>query len=244
MSEASATPRNSNKFIGLDGCSGGWVASLYDAHTNDIQLSFFEKLKAGKDLYSAAETVWIDMPIGLSGDGITRTIDYTMRIHLRWRKSSVFFPPSYEALSKSVYEEANRINKLIYGKGLSKQAWNLRKKILELFDFLQTNPILLEKFKESHPELVFQSEWPREYPLSSKNLHLGYVQRIQVIGKYIPDIQEKVEKFCREYPTTILKKHDVLDAVILSVKAACGSTNELTQQPDHDKFGLPFLVVY
>lgn len=235
---------DSQKYIGLDGCSGGWVASVFDAHTGALHLNFLEKLAKGKDLYEEAKTVWIDMPIGLSGDGIVRTIDYAMRIHLRWRKSSVFFPPSYEALEKKAYEEANRINKLMYGKGLSKQAWNLKSKISEVFHFLQKNPILVEKFKESHPELVFQSAWPHEYPISSKNTHLGYVQRLQIIGKYIPGIQEKVETFTHKHPTRILKKHDVVDAVILSVRAAKGSIHKLTQQPDCDKYGLPFSVVY
>lgn len=217
---------------------------MYDSNSEELELDYLPKLINGKALFQNVESVWVDMPLGLSGAGIVRTIDYAMRIRLRWRKSSIFFPPSYEALLKPNYNEAQKIHKLVYGKGLSKQAWNLKDKISELHDFLQDNPHLINYFKESHPELVFQSEWPHEYPLASKKQHLGYVQRVQIISKYVPDFQEMVESFCKKHPSDVLKKHDAVDAAILALKAASGNNYELNQQPDHDKNGLPFTVVY
>lgn len=244
MSEASATPRNSNKFIGLDGCSGGWVMAIFEAEAGSLFLQYFSKIFEGFPHFRQAASIWVDMPIGLSGGGILRMIDYTMRTHLRWRKSSVFFPPSYEALGKASYEEANRIQKLLYGKGLSKQAWNLKGKICELMEFSKKHPEISKKIFESHPELAFQSLWPHDYPLAGKSTFLGYSQRLRLLEAFVPEIQEHVEAFTKKYSSAILKKHDVLDAVVLAVKAAAGTPHQLKQHPDHDKEGFRFLVVY
>ncbi|WP_071837428.1 DUF429 domain-containing protein [Thermonema rossianum] len=231
-------------YAGIDGCRGGWIAAFYVPATGRLSLAFVKQLEQALESWYAAQSVWIDIPIGLSGEGIERYIDHHMRQQLRWRKASVFVPPSYEALRKDTYEEANRIQKKLYDKGLSKQAWNLRNKIQEVHDLLLSYPALKTRFRESHPELIFQSFWHKEMPMAPKSSHLGYVQRVEVLQQLCPAAEAAIEDFMQRVPKKLYKKDDLTDASILALRAAMGNARSITQEPPCDKDGLRFRLVF
>lgn len=231
-------------FVGLDGCRGGWIMACWHVEPQKMSFHLLAKLSVAVATFQQAHTVWIDMPIGLSGNGIERIVDYQLREQLRWRRSSVFFPPSYEALMRSSYEEANAVHRKLYGKGLSRQAWNLRKKILELHELLLCQPKLRAKFVESHPELVFQQYWHREIPMASKSSHLGYLQRMDILKRFCANIDASIRLFAEQSPASLCKKDDILDAAVLAFRAAAGHERTIEQTPRNDHYGLPFQVVY
>lgn len=231
-------------YIGIDGCRAGWIAACYVPEAPSVSLYFVEQLEQSLDLWRQAQAIWIDMPIGLSGKGIERFIDYRMRQQLKWRKASVFVPPSYEALAKESYEEANMIQKKLYDKGLSKQSWNLRNKIKEVHDLLLRYSALKTRFRESHPELIFQSFWHKEIPMAPKSSHLGFVQRIEVLQQFYPHVEDVINGFMQQTPKKLYKKDDLADALILAFRAAMGNVRSITQEPPCDKDGLRFRLVF
>ena len=119
---------------GVDGCRGGWVrVSLHpDAHGEPRSLdcglhgSFAECLAA-----TGPDPLVDDMPIGLLERARRggRVCDRMAREALGWpRRNSVFSPPARPALHASSYPEAIRLN----GSGMSRQAYNIRRKMLEV----------------------------------------------------------------------------------------------------------------
>jgi len=61
------------------------------------------------------------------------------------RKSSIFPVPCREAVYAETYEKACEVNKLLTGKLISKQAWNIVPKIRDVDRFLVKNKSYREK---------------------------------------------------------------------------------------------------
>ncbi|RME33332.1 MAG: DUF429 domain-containing protein [Deltaproteobacteria bacterium] len=238
------TRAHKQAFIGLDGAPEGWVCAVWHSEAAELQLEWLRSLENGLPLFASAEQVWVDMPIGLSGKGVERYVDKMLRLRMRWRKSSVFTPPSKEALGKSSFQEANALERKLYGHGLSKQAWNLRTKILEIRQVLLEYSSLRPKFRESFPELIFQMLWSEPSPLASKRTHMGYIQRRSILEAIHPEIGSTLDAFLDHTPRSAVKKDDVLDATILAIRAAMGQWHSLTQTPPSDFDGLPIEIVY
>jgi predicted RNase H-like nuclease len=99
------------------------------------------------------EVVAIDMPIGLSEDGV-RACDVAARRRLGRAGSSVFPAPLRQVLGADDYADACRISVTASGKALSKQAWNLVPAIRSLDDALGDPPT--DRVVEVHPELAFR----------------------------------------------------------------------------------------
>jgi hypothetical protein len=80
--------------------------------------------------------VLVDIPIGLPSNG-RRACDLEARRLLgRPRASSVFPVPCREAVYENSYAEACRLNKQKLGIQISKQTWNIVKKIAEIDSYL------------------------------------------------------------------------------------------------------------
>jgi hypothetical protein len=77
------------------------------------------------------EVVAVDMPIGLS-DNSSRRADVEARKLIGPRRSSVFPTPVRGALDGETYEEASALSRELTGKGLSKQTFALKPRILEI----------------------------------------------------------------------------------------------------------------
>jgi predicted RNase H-like nuclease len=231
-------------FLGIDGSRGGWVVASVSAHRQQIAFYFAENLMQLDHLLMDANAVWIDLPMALSGFGIVRMLDHELRQHLKWRKASVFVPPSYEALRANDYQAANKIEKRLYDRGISQQAWNLRGKIQEVHSLLNQYELLKQKLHESHPELVFQRFWHHRTPLAPKRSPLGARQRLEIISRFFPDAEKTIMAFLHNYARKLFRKDDLLDALVLAIKASMEKPEVIKQFPECDANGLPLKVVF
>ena len=168
------------KIAGIDGSKGGWVCiSGYENNYKELK---FEKLKEFNDIKSKNfNLVLVDIPIGLDIDLKKggRIVDKLARKELLTNKSSIFNAPSRLVLEAKNYEEANKINKN-KGMGLSKQSWNLVKKIKEVDDFIRNSNKTI--IFESHPEIIFQVMKKDKVSTKKKNDE-GIIERRNLLEK-------------------------------------------------------------
>jgi predicted RNase H-like nuclease len=126
----------------------------------------------------------IDMPIGLSDDGV-RACDVAARRLLTGAGSSVFPAPVRSVLGTDDYAEARRIALAASDRSISAQAFQLVKAIRALDEALGDPPT--DRVVEVHPELAFRalSEEVRD----RKGTARGTVQRLRALRR-VMDVEE------------------------------------------------------
>jgi predicted RNase H-like nuclease len=208
--------------IGLDGCKGGWMLSkiVFDGAQSTLTIELIDSLERLNDV--PFSWCFVDIPIGLTGGGIERTLDQQMRSLLsKNRKSSIFTAPCRRAVYAIDYDSAKKKNLEETGKSISIQAWNICPKIKEMDQFLQLYPTLT--IFESHPELCFE-KLNKNIPLvHSKKSSDGKKERRQLILKLFPEFKESLETALSNYKSYT---DDVLDAVCLTVMGFLGATHQ------------------
>ena len=168
------------KIAGIDGSKGGWVC--VSGYENNFRELKFEKLEKFHDIkLKDFNLVLVDIPIGLDIDLKKggRIVDRLARKELLTNKSSIFNAPSRLVLNAKNYEEANKINKS-KGMGLSKQSWNLVKKIKEVDEYIRNSNKTI--IFESHPEIIFQI-MKRDKVSSKKKNKEGIIERRNLLVK-------------------------------------------------------------
>ena len=221
--------------LGIDGYSKGWIAILLDDGR-------FSRAVVGNSLngmvgqFSDAACIGVDMPVGLVEAG-SRDADLAARSFLSGhRKSSVFPTPPYPATQESSYESAaataRRVND---GKGLSKQAYALIPKIIEV----DTVAARDDRIHEVHPEVSFKVLAGRDLKFPKKTWSGQNDRRnlLAAAGIVIPDDLGE---------TSEVPADDVLDAAIVAWSAqriasgqACSFPSEPTQL---SSFGRPIAI--
>lgn len=140
------------RVLGVDACRGGWVGVALQGERIDAYAATHIS-----DLVDAAETdgeiavVAIDIPIGLPEHG-EREADRLARKAVGRRWPSVFMTPVRAALQADDHATANRTNRERTGKGVSAQAFGLRRKLFEVEDWVRRTP---RRVLEVHPEVSF-----------------------------------------------------------------------------------------
>jgi predicted RNase H-like nuclease len=220
----------------VDACPAGWIGVVLHegAFTQAVVAASFRELVAA---IPSASIVAVDIPIGLPANG-WRTADIEARRFLRGRSSSVFATPPRAAVEASTYEEANRICRSLTGQGLSRQAWALAPKILDV-DRCRTE--LGASLVEIHPEVSFRALAGR--PLAAgKRTWAGYVERrslLDAAGIVVPaDIGPAGLRAAVD---------DVLDATVAAWSAkriASGNARSLPNPPERDAKGQPVAIWY
>ena len=109
-----------NEIAGIDGCKAGWIIATF----GDV----FIAPSLNIDQF---DRVGIDMPIGLS-DGPPRACDMAARQYLGSARSSVFPAPPRAALTCADYRSALEIARATTGRGISKQTFNIMRKVAEV----------------------------------------------------------------------------------------------------------------
>lgn len=141
-----------SRVLGADACRAGWVGIAWSA--GGIA-AFVHAEIAG--LVAAASrdgplaAVGIDIPIGLADAGV-RQADLMARRAAGPRWASVFVTPVRAALAMAEHQQASDVNRRLAGSGISRQAFNLRDKILQVDRWLPDAPCPVA---EVHPELCF-----------------------------------------------------------------------------------------
>ncbi len=203
---------NTMDLIGVDGTSSGWIASIGDSIDKCLSsIKFSENLNKLLSYYPNSIVV-IDMPIELNKKNYLRTCDVLAKKYLgKAFQSSIFIPPLKRVLKCNNYQEANKLSKKLTGKGLSKQSWHLKSKIIEVQEISKFS----NKVYEGHPECSFKML--KKEPLKAKKKSVsGIFERLDLLKSVGLDplsVNLKLEN------NSSIKIDDVLDSMVLFVTA-------------------------
>lgn len=197
---------------GIDACKSGWCA--IGNIKNKLFWGCFANLDELMKKYTQIDRILIDIPIGLSSSNFKRTLDAKARTHLNTRKSSIFSPPSREALYADHYKQALAINREIEGKGLSIQSYNIGSKIKEVDEWFNTKPKQLQVY-EAHPELCFKSLNQNQDLEFSKHDKVGIKERQNLLFSLDKNLEAIYTNLLKNYKRNQVKPDDILDAMAL-----------------------------
>lgn len=235
-----------SRFVGVDGCSGGWFAVEIesDAPENTVDHGVYTEFAAVLDAHADAERLLVDIPIGLPDAG-RRDCDVAARQRLGSRASTVFFAPCRAVLDAADHGTASAINRERTGYGLSIQAWHLVPRIRAVDAVLRSSSAE-GCVHEAHPELCFAAlgDGPVSEP---KSTAVGRSERLDRLRPVLPDVDGVYEACLDAYYRKDVARDDVLDALVLAVSAS----RPLARVPDvesgavpRDGVGLPMEIRY
>lgn len=232
-------------YLGLDGCRAGWVAALLQPGLRSVHLAAYPAFRRVIDDVPAGAEIWVDIPIGLTGSGVTRRLDEAMRAVLKVRKSSVFPAPCRAALTAQSYPQARQLEQRQHARSLSAQAYHLIPKIREVDEFLQNQPTWRSRVFESHPELCFQrlnADQPLRY---SKKHPAGWQERADLLECYLTGSREAALTLLASTRRAQVQPDDALDALVLAIAAWLNrreENNYLRQKEVQDAAGVPLRI--
>ena len=235
------------KYLGIDGCKAGWFFVSIGSG-NESEFGVFEKIEKLYVAYPNAKWMLIDIPIGLpSGNIAARVCDNEARKLLSpKRHHSIFSPPCREALSAPTYKEACSINQKITGRKISRQAYHVSKKILEVDILLQTVPKVRSIIRESHPEICFWALAGCKSMEHYKKTEDGLIQRLDLLKQHFPQSSAIYKAALDRYLRKDVAKDDILDALALAITASKLEEGEkrLPKVLEKDQLGVPMEIVY
>jgi predicted RNase H-like nuclease len=173
---------------GADGCRRGWVLATRDGA---------EVVPTLATVVARYERVGVDMPIALA-DTWGRRCDNEARRLLARRASTIFSAPPRQLLTHTDYPSANGASKQLFGRGLTRQAFNLLPKIREVVALALEWP---SRLLEVHPECSFRTMSGRDLP--PKRTAAGFDERRALIESVFGPVDTKLAGAARD---------DVLDA--------------------------------
>lgn len=219
-------------YIGIDGCRGGWIVACIDMSNN---LHHFVIKKLDELPTISIVKAFIDIPLAFATDTY-RSCEIEARALLGARKAaSIFLTPCRQAALAESYLEANRLNRLYLGKGLSIQSWNITKKILEAMSFKKMNPAI--PIFESHPELSFYYLNKRKAILPRKTSVEGVIDRLALITDYAEDYTSVINKTLTKTMRKDCKLDDIIDATILAIRSASADVQQIPKKQLLDESG-------
>ncbi|MEI3605735.1 DUF429 domain-containing protein [Pseudogracilibacillus sp. SE30717A] len=233
--------------IGIDGCRDGWVLVALTEHKFEIRV--LSKIHDAKTILENSKTTLIDIPIGLpeTSSENSRRPEATGRKILGKRASCIFNTPCRQAVYANNYTEANKLNKGILQKGLSKQSYYLTNKIKEVDNFLASDPSFKNKLIESHPEICFTMLNKEKKPIiENKNTDIGMKKRVDILIDHYPKTV-KLTHYINDHPELRQTKVDIIDAFVLAVTGCLGNSRGLSSipaSPIKDSRGLFMQMVY
>jgi predicted RNase H-like nuclease len=196
--------------LGVDGWRGTWVGALLDGRSvRVLHLASMTDVLAVPDV----EVVGIDMPIGLSDDGV-RACDVAaaQRLQGLGAAGSVFPTPVRAVLATDDYAEARALSRAATypPRAPSAQAFQLVKAIRQLDDALGDPPS--DRVVEVHPEVSFRALDPGVR--DRKGTARGTLQRLRAL-RAVMDVEEALDGAPAGVPMI-----DALDACAAAWSAA------------------------
>lgn len=229
-------------FYGVDGCRAGWlVVGLTE--NGDFTHAVYERFADfwGESSRHAAR-ILVDMPIGLPERG-QRACDHIARARLKARRASIFMTATRAATYADAYAAANEINRANGGKGISKQAWNITRKIREVDTLLRTTPRAASLVRESHPEIAFWAMAGHEMAYNKKN-SAGRDERLALLTAHYAHTPTLYADALKRYRRKDAAPDDILDALVLAITAQSAALVTLPDTPPQDAYGLPMAITY
>jgi predicted RNase H-like nuclease len=226
--------------LGVDACTAGWIgvaigveggsASVQAYLAPDIDTLVWLARKSGDPAAIA-----IDIPIGLP-DRSRRQADVLAKAAAGPRQSSVFLTPVRQALLAPDHATAAATNRRLVGEGISRQAFGLKRKLLEVEDWVPRSgvPVI-----EVHPEVSFTRLAGR--PLTTrKSTWAGMYQRRALLSAAGISMDTDFG-----VPGASAGVDDVLDAAVAAWTArryASGQARPLPDPPEVFSDGLPCAI--
>lgn len=240
MNNRSTTPRH----FGVDGCKGGWFYVCLAS--GRISHGFAPHIGAILADVTAADSVLIDIPIGLLEDGPdARLCDLQARRLLGPRASSVFNAPIRGVLDLQNHAQANSFSRELTGKGLSKQTWNICAKIREVDSVLRTDAKAREILREAHPELCFFGLAGGKPMRHNKKTDDGIGERLALLERHLPTAKEFVAAALACYPRSQVARDDIVDALACALTASLREHwHSVPAGTERDAEGLEMKMVY
>lgn len=232
------------RFIGIDGCRGGWAVMALD-ESGFVSFEVMQTADLPQKI-QPNDVVLMDIPIGLSDSESPRLCDAMLRKKLgKNYASAVFSPPVRAAVYAQSYQEACMRNQKITGKKISIQSWNICPKIREIDLFLQQHPHRISQFRETHPELLF-AHWNNDKPLLyKKKTAEGFRERVSLLMEQIPEFATVIDEILTQWKRASLKPDDIVDAAILAVHARQYHSRGFRTLPESapvDRFHIPMAI--
>ena len=230
---------------GIDGCKGGWLVIFKNEGAFSYEV--ISSIETLNQHFLQPSRFFIDMPIGLSSEGFTRTLETTLRTELQSRRSTIFNPPTREATYEPDRDKAKQLNKRIEGKSLSEQTLNIKSKIRELDHFLLHQKNLALELIESHPEICFKYLNKGEVLQRKKSTSEGIEDRLRLLSSYDQDAFMLYQEILKNTQRKWVKRDDILDALVLCISNELGflkNTYYFQDQNIQDLKGLKIRLAY
>jgi len=221
--------------LGVDGWRGAWVGALLQGRS--VRLLALSDVAAV--LAVPAVEVAIDMPIGLSEDGV-RTCDVQARELLRatGAASSVFPSPVRAVLAARDHAHARELSRAATGgqRAPSAETFMLVAAIRALDDALGDPP--LDRVVEVHPELAFRRGLGGV--TDRKGTARGTVQRLRTL-RTVMDVEEALAEAPAGVPVV-----DALDACAAawSAQRLAAGRAECVGDGSRDRRGRPMRICW
>ncbi len=224
---------------GIDGCRSGWLVVETDAKLKWQSCKIVPDWNA---IASEAEVLAVDMPIGISGNGV-RQCEVEARSVLTPFASRIFKTLPRETLrfAQKDWALANQWSKAQGFGGISKQIWNIRPKIIEIDRVITM--ALQERVHEAHPELAF-ARLNGGQALVSKHSEAGLKLRKRLL---VRAGFTQLDKWLHDLRGSGAKADDLYDACALVLTARHvfrGEARMLPLQPERDERGLRMAITY
>lgn len=226
--------------LGLDACKKGWCVVGYIEGA--LVWGCFDYIEDVVAAFPKVNRMLIDIPIGLSSENFNRTVDAKARTYLQKRKSSIFSPPCREAVYADNYRKALEINKIITGKGISIQAYNISSKIREIDVWFKTKPKAMEVY-EAHPELCFKSLYGNDLEYSKHDKE-GISMRKKILFSQEPKLEDVFEDLMKRFKRSEVKPDDILDAMALHLINRTADLSFVEDDNTVDETGKKVGIVY
>ena len=246
MSERPGDPGPVRGFAvtGVDGCAGGWIAvtllpaaALTPGAPSDLAVNAV--VAPTLDALPLTWIVGIDMPLGLVAEG-WRAADLLARRALGRRGATVFAIPARPVWQQQAYAAANRTCRELTGKGLSAQAWGLRRKLLEADRFRRSQQAAEAgvRLYEVHPELSFAALAGGVPVADSKHTPAGLAARRALLARAAITLPPRMAGAA---------ENDLLDAAAVAWSArriAAGTAVALTDPDQRADDGTEIAIRY
>lgn len=229
---------------GVDGCRAGWIA-LVQTDGSDPRVEIRQSFADLVSCLGAGAVIAVDMPIGLPDkiSGAGRGPEQLVRPFLGARQSSVFSIPARGAVEAQSYAEAcaKALETSDPPRKVSKQAFFLFAKILEIDALLRADTGLCARVIECHPEFSFcrlNGGVPMQAPKKIKGAvnPAGIAERVGLLERYGLD----GDLFAKAPPRGAAMD-DLVDAAVNLVMARRhteGRTRPFPDPPLQDRHGL------
>lgn len=214
--------------VGVDGAPGGWLAVVLVAGAFN-EACFFSTFSGLLDRYSRAVALGVDIPIGIPQTGTRAADELARRVLGPARAASVFLTPLRAVLEAPTYEQALTISRKLSAQGVSRQAYGLRTKILEVDAAVHEHPRIFEV----HPEVSFVAmNWgPLVAPKKTWN---GLMERRRLLAQAGIRLDDRLTDAGPATPDDVV---DAAAAAWTAHRVAQGLAGSLPNDPPRDNAG-------